>query len=161
MKKNVIILVVIFSVVLNIAFIGSYVYHRSYRYFSPDRQDQRCLFEQLDLSPGQREKFLSIRDRFHAFLNRQGQKIRSKQVELIDLLSHDHPNQTMIRAKQKEIQVLQQRRQARVVEHLLDESAIFTPEQRGKFFSLIRKRIANGHAPRPRWMPGRRVENTE
>ena len=43
--------------------------------------------------------------------------------------------------------------QARVIDHILEESRIFTPELRRKFFALIRSRIEKSDGPRPRWMP--------
>ncbi len=158
MKNKLKMVAILFSAALNIAFITSYVYHQTYRGFFSRRADSRCLFEMLDLSQKQREKSQPLRDRFHAFLDRQGQKIKSRQIELIELLSYDHPNMDRIRVKQKEIQSLQHQMQARVIAHLLEESAGYHSNQRKKFFSLIKNRMAKGYASRPRWMPKQRAK---
>ncbi|GBE12691.1 hypothetical protein BMS3Abin13_00983 [bacterium BMS3Abin13] len=154
MKQNLKTLVIIFSVVLNIVFIGSYVYHRSDLTFITDHNTHhnRPLYEDLNLNRKQLDRFESIRDGFHNFVNKQGRKIKADRLELIDLLAKKNPNRRAIDAKQKEIQVLQQQMQAKVINHLLEESKIFTPEQRVKFFGLIRDRIEKSENPRPRWM---------
>ena len=155
MKKNLKTLAIIFSVVLNIVFLGSYLYHESCLRLLPYHQEHhhRRLYEELNLSRKQLDIFKPIRDRFHAFLNRHGQIIKAKQLELIDLLATDKPDREAIEAKQKEIQALQRQMQARVIAHLLEESKLFTPQQKKKFFALIKGRIEKTGGPRPRWMP--------
>ncbi len=154
MKKNLKTLGIIFSVVLNIVFIGSYVYHKSGLNFMTDRHTHhnRLLYEELNLSHEQLHRFGPIRDNFHAFLNQQSQKIKARQLQLIDLLVEKNPDREAIDTRQTEIQVLQQEMQAKVIHHLLKESKIFTPEQREKFFALIKGRIEKNESPRPRWM---------
>ena len=88
----------------------------------------------------------------------QGSKIKAKRLELIDLLIGEHIDPSAINAKQEEIQALQRQMKARVIEHLLEEAGIFTPQQRKKFFSLLRERIQESDGPRPRWMPRTRVK---
>jgi len=155
MKKNLKILAIIFSVALNIVFIGSYFYYRSGPLAVTGRQanHNRLLYEELNLSRAQLERFGPLRDRFHAFVNEQGRKIKARQLELIDLLAGEAPDRRAIAAKRKEIQTLQRQMQTRVIDHLLEESGIFTPEQRRKFFALIKGRIGKSGGPRPRWMP--------
>ena len=155
MKKNLKALCIIFSVVLNIAFIGSYVYHKSGLLAPAVRHanHNRLLCEKLNLSREQLERFGPLRDSFHAFVNEQGRKIQAKQLELIDLLTREHPGRLAINAKQEEIQALQRQMQAKVIDHLLEESRLFTLEQRQKFFALMKRRIEKSSTPRPRWMP--------
>ena len=163
MKKNLKTLGIIFSVALNIVFIGSYVYHRSVVPFISDQNahHHRLLYEELSLSREQLDRFRPIRDNFHAFLNQQGRKITAERLGLIDLLAKKDPNRQAIEAKQEEIQVLQQQMQAKVIAHLLEEDKIFTPEQREEFFGLIRDRIEKGENPRPRWMQRNRPKSVE
>jgi len=163
MKKNLKTLGIIFSVVLNIVFVGSYVYHKSYLFpltGHPANQN-RLIYEELNLTTEQLDRFRPIRDSFHAFLSQQGQKIKAKRLELIDLLSKEDPDREAIDAKQKEIQVLQQQMQTKVINHLLEENGIFTTEQREKFFALIKGRIEKSASPRPRWMPRTRAKPEE
>lgn len=148
MKKNIIILAAIFSVVLNISLIGLALHRPS----APARP--RPIYETLGLTTAQMEKFKPERDRFHAFIDVQGRRIKDKEIELISLLAVPEPDRRAIDAKQEEIRHLQQQMQTRVIDHFLAESAVFTPEQRARFFTIIRKRIENSSL-RPRWMPGR------
>lgn len=163
MKKNLKTLGIIFSVALNIVFIGSYVYHRSVAPFISDQNTHhhRLLYEELNLSREQLDRFRPIRDNFHAFLNKQGRKIKAERLELIDLLAKKDPNRRAINAKQEEIQILQQQMQAKVIAHLLEEGKIFTPEQRKEFFGLIRDRIEKSESPRPRWMQRNRSKSVK
>ncbi len=155
MTKNLKILAIIFSVVLNVVFIGSYVYHQFGLFPRTGNQmhHNRLLFAELNLNREQLERFGPVRDRFHTFVNEQGRKIKARRLELIALLSEKNPDGRAIDAKQEEIQALQQQMQAKVLDHLLEESRILTPEQRQKFFALIKERIEKSGGPRPRWMP--------
>jgi len=154
MKNNLKTLAIIFSVVLNIVFIGSYFYHKSNLLPLAGRQADHDLhiYEELDLGRDQLGRVGLLRDRFHAFVNEQGRKIKAKRLELVDLLAKEKPNRLAIDVKQEEIQILQRRMQAKVIGHLLEESTIFTPEQRQKFFALIKERVEKSGGPRPQWM---------
>ena len=159
MKRNLKILAITFSVALNLVFIGSYLYHNSGLFLPlaghPANRD-RPLYEELDLGRDQLARIAPLRDSFHAFVNEQGGKIKAKRLELIGLLAVERPDRRAIASKQGEIQALQLEMQARVIDHLLEESRIFTPEQRQRFFALIKGRIRKGSGPRPGWMPRRR-----
>lgn len=163
MKKNLKILTITFSVVLNIVFIGSFFYHGTDLFRPSGRQANHAhpLYEELGLGRDQLDRFGPLRDSFHAFVNEQGRKIKARQLELVDLLAREKPDRRAIDAKQEEIQVLQRQMQARVIDHLLEESGIFTSEQRQKFFALIRGRIEKSNGPRPRWMPRTQVSPSE
>jgi Spy/CpxP family protein refolding chaperone len=155
MKRNLATLGIIFSVVLNVAFVGSFLLQESGLFSRAARGTPRSclLYEELNLTPEQLEKFAPLRDDFHAFVDLRGRQIKSKRLELIDLLAIGEPARKEIDAGQKEIRVLQRRMQAKVIDHLLEESKILTHEQRERFFALIRARIEKSAAPRPRWMP--------
>ena len=159
MKKNLKTLAIIFSVVLNIVFAGSYFYHGLSLFCLAGRQAEHDhpLYEELDLSRDQLGRFKPLCDRFHTFINEQGRKIKARQLELVDLLAKEKPDRRAIDAKQEEIQVLQRQIQAKVVDHLLEKSRIFTPEQRQRFFELIKGRIEKSDGPRPRWIPRKQV----
>jgi len=157
--KNLKTLAIIFSVVLNIVFIGSSFYHSSGRLALADHQVKHAhpLYAELELSRAQIDRLEPLRDSFHAFVNEQGRKIKVKQLEFVGLLAKEKAGRNAIEAKQEEIQVLQRQMQARVTDHLLEESRLFTPEQRQKFFALIKERIEKSDGARPRWMPRTQV----
>jgi len=159
MKKNLRTLAIIFSVVLNLVFVGSYVYYRSGLLPPAGRQADHALplYEHLDLSREQLARFGPLRNSFHAFVDEQGRKIKAKQLELAGLLAQENPDRPTIDSTQEEIQALQRQMQVMVIDHLLEESTILTPEQRQKFFELIKGRIEKSAGPRPRWMPRKQV----
>jgi len=163
MKKNIKMLAIIFSVVLNIVFSASYFYRQAdRRYFRAHQTGHhRPLYEELDLTRTQRNRFASARDSFHAFILAQGRKIKGKQLELIDLLDNPDPDRRAIDTRQKEIQALQQQMQDKVIAHLLEESGMLRPEQRQKFFALIKERIEKSRSRRPRWMPQTRANHAK
>jgi len=154
MRKNLKILAIIFSVVLNIIFTGSYFYHSSGLLPLVNRQASYVhpLYEKLNLDRDQINKFEPLRNSLHAFINKQGQKIKSKQLEFVKLLAKENPDRLAIEAKQQVIRALQHEMQSRMIEHLLAESRIFTPDQRQRFFALIEGRIEKSDGSRPRWM---------
>jgi hypothetical protein len=53
---------------------------------------------------------------------------------------------------QEEILSLQQTMQNTIISHITDETKIFTPEQRNKFFMLMKERIEQNSRPFPPWM---------
>jgi Spy/CpxP family protein refolding chaperone len=153
MKGNLKVLVLLFSIILNAVFIGSYAAHKLALVSGAKQADnlKNPLYLQLDLSAEQLERFTAERDKFHGNLRELGQEIRSKQVELIDLLAIDSPDHQTIESKQREIHALQTEVQDRVIVHFLQESALLNPEQRTLFFQLIKERIAMSTPPCPPW----------
>ncbi len=154
MRKNIIILAGIFSVVLNIGFIGTYFLQKAGLHILQPvyTNHKRFLYEELNLSPEQLTEFVPGRDRFHTYLNLQSRKIQAGQIELIRLLAENPSDRKAIDGKHKEIQTLQRQMQARVIDHFLEESRILTPEQRKKFFALIKGRIEKSSGFCPGWM---------
>ena len=154
MKENLKTLILIFSVVLNIAFVGTAIYHK---WSSPPARsalpgNRPFLYEELNLTKEQLEKFEPLRNRFHARLNEISSEIRKKRFHLIDLLAASDPDREAIRRQQEKIFALQKRMQMTIINHLLDESTILTVEQRARLFRLIRKRSETKGGPLPPWM---------
>lgn len=153
MKKNLKTLAVLFSVVLNIAFLTFAAYSRwSFANVPQSSGKGGLLYEQLDLTEEQLKRFEPLRDRFHAQMSCLGNEIRARQVELIDLLAAPAPDRQAIRTHQEKIRNLQRTMQDTVVDHILEESKVFTPEQRMKFFQLLKERSNTDGRPCPPWM---------
>jgi len=155
MIKNLRTLLFIFSVILNLVFIGAYAAHRLSPLFDKEvrREDLgKPVSLELNLSTDQLTRFTAERDSFHARLQELGQQTKEKQVELIDLLAMSDTSQQAIEAKQEEIQELQTAVEERVIAHLLQESALLNPEQRVQFFTIIKERIEMGSALYLPWM---------
>ena len=107
------------------------------------------LFLQLDLSAEQLAQFKSHRDKFRGELREMEQTIGKKQLEIIDLLAASPPIERAISMKQAEIQRLQAEIQDRVIAHWIQESSLLNPEQRTRFFQLVKERIESRVQARP------------
>jgi hypothetical protein len=153
MKENIKTILFIASVALNAVFAGTYVI---YKLPSPAAVHQTIpkdpLFLQLGLTSDQLTRFKAERDRFHTQLQEFGQAIKTKQIELIDLLGATSTEQQAIERKQEEIQGLQGEVQDRVIAHFLQESSLLSPEQRARFFQLVKARIETSVQACPPWM---------
>jgi Spy/CpxP family protein refolding chaperone len=146
MKHPIQTLAIIFSVALNVAFIGAY----AYRMLSPPRT---FAFEELRLDADQRARMVSSRDRFIGKIDNIGSSIIGLQAGLIDAIAADPVDQAAIQAKLSEIRAQQQLMQQTVVEHLLDHKSILRPDQRQQFFAVLKQRLRSQGMPGPPWMP--------
>lgn len=143
MRESLKTILFIASVALNLVFVGTYL---TYKLSPPTGVHQPAftdgpLFLQLDLTPAQLKRLRAERDRFHTRLQKLGQEIKQRQLGLIDLLDAAPPDQSAIKRKQEEIQGLQRVVQNSVIDHFLRASAFLTPEQRTRFFGLIKSNI--------------------
>lgn len=135
------------SIALNVFFIGAYMAQRLPLWSGGGAGPASEMpYETLGLSARQRAEFEAERDRFHSQLMQTRQAIRTKQEELIRLLSAQNPDRGAISAQQQEILSLQGRLQNNVIAHLLDVSAPLSQAQRQHFFGLLRERMTS-HVP--------------
>jgi Spy/CpxP family protein refolding chaperone len=153
MKENIKTILFIASVALNAAFAATYVTYKLPSLAAVHQSVPKGpLFLQLDLTPEQLARFTAERDRFHAQIQELGQQIKAGQIELIDLLGTTSSDQPVIERKQEKIQRLQREVQDRVIVHFLQESSLLSPEQRTRFFQLIKARIETGIQACPPWV---------
>jgi Spy/CpxP family protein refolding chaperone len=153
MKEKIKTILFIASVALNAVFAGTYVTYKlpslaAVHHAVPEGP----LFLQFDLTPDQLTRFKVERDKFRTLLQELGRAIKTKQIELIDLLGASLPDQQAIERKQEEIQRLQGAVQDRVIIHFLQASKLLTPEQRTRFYQLIKARIETSVQACPPWM---------
>jgi Spy/CpxP family protein refolding chaperone len=146
MKTPIRTLAIIFSVGLNVAFVGSYVYQMLTRRPS-------FAYEEVRLESDQRARMMSSRDRFIGSIDRVGNRTIDLHVGLIDAIAADPPDRTAIQAKLDEIHMQQQSMQQVVVEHLLQGKSILRPAQRQQFFDTLKRRIRSQGMPGPPWLP--------
>jgi Spy/CpxP family protein refolding chaperone len=153
MKDNLKTILFIASIALNVVFAGTYVTYKLPSIAGVHQPAPRGpLFLQLDLTPEQLTRFKAERDRFHAQIQELGLQIKTKQIELIDLLGATPNDQQAIQRKQEEIQRLQGAVQDRVIVHFLQESSHLSSEQRTRFFQLVKARIETSVQACPPWM---------
>lgn len=146
MKHPIRTLAMIFSVALNVAFLGSYVY----RMLTPA---PTFAYEELRLSDAQRARMMSSRDRFIARIDQIGDGIIGLHTKLIDAIAADPVDQSAIRAAIDDIRTQQQSMQGTVVEHLLEDKTILSPDQRQQFFAILKQRVRSQGMPGPPWLP--------
>ena len=154
MKVNLNALIFLFSLILNVVFIGIFAAHKI-PIFNWDRKVDELMkppFLQLDLTAEQLARFKSDRDKFIGELHEMGQAVGKKQIELIDLLAVSTPEERAIKMKQEEILRLQAATQDRVIAHWVQESSLLNPEQRTRFFQLVKARIENSVQAYPPFM---------
>ncbi len=154
MKVNLKALIFTFSLILNVVFIGIFAAH-TIPILNRNRKADELMkppFLQLDLTAEQLERFKSDRDKFIGQLHEMGQAVGKKQIELVDLLAAPTPDERAIKMKQEEIQRLQAATQDRVIEHLVQKSSLLSPEQRTRFFQLVKARIESSVQAYPPFM---------
>lgn len=153
MKENLKNLVLLFSLILNIAFLGATVY---YKLSTPSAActlgTGPYLYQELNLTQAQLLQIEPIRDRFHAQVGQIGSNIKLKQLQIIDSLASPASEIGAVNSLQKETLELQQKMQNAIINHFVEETKIFTPEQRKNFFKLIKDRIEQSSQPCPPWM---------
>jgi Spy/CpxP family protein refolding chaperone len=153
MKDNIKTILFIASVALNAFFAATYVTYKLPLLAEVQQGALKDpLYLQLDLTPDQLSQFSAERERFHAELQALGQEVKTKQLELIDLLAAKPPDQQAIENKQEEIQRIQMTVQDRVIVHFLQASSFLHPEQQTRFFQLIKGRIETSIQACPPWM---------
>jgi len=136
------------SVALNVAFVAMWIAHAAPLQDRSGGIGQRAaersvwcpLHRQLQVTGAQ---WRQIEPRLRDFqtavgeLCRQVDRLRS---EVIDLVAAEEPDVEAIRAKQDEILATKRQIQRRVVDHLLAEKEILTPEQQERLFGMLRDR---------------------
>jgi len=153
MKGNLRRLAILFSVVLNISFLGAYLYRAAPRWVGRDQPRGDVLpYQGLHLTQEQERNFDPVRRKFHTRMRDVGSEIKREQLRLVDLLAHPEPNLGSVRATQEGILELQRGMQDVVIDHLIEESAIFTSDQRAQFFRILRERIDKAEPVSPPWM---------
>ena len=153
MKENLRRLAILFSVVLNVAFLGIYLYTAAPRWVGREQPRGDGLpYQALRLTQAQEQKFDSVRREFHTRMREIGGEIKREQLRLLDLLAQPEQDFGSVRAIQERILGLQRGMQDAVISHLLEESAIFTADQRVRFFRILRERIEKTEPVSPPWM---------
>jgi Spy/CpxP family protein refolding chaperone len=143
MKANLKAMVILFSIVLNVVFVGAFAFRQIPALIREEKAAQlmKPVFLGLDLSAEQLAGLNAEREAFIGELREMGLAVGKRQAELIDLLAALPPDQGAIDKKREEIRQLQTTTQDRVVAHFLRESSLLTPSQRARFFQIVKARI--------------------
>jgi len=151
MLKKILMVLLILSVTLNIAFISTWVVHAlssHVRHVEPpaDPNTENSIWCLLHRKLGvSEEQWRQIEPRLIAFRESSREICETNQKlgqEMIELLSAPEVDRTTIQAKQEEIIAGQRKMQNLVIKHLLAEKEVLTPQQQEQLFDLMQKNMA-------------------
>ncbi|HID93110.1 MAG TPA: periplasmic heavy metal sensor [bacterium (Candidatus Stahlbacteria)] len=151
MRRKPLILALVLSVAINVAVLATAGYH--WRGRRAEEQHHRAgghsptsfLHRELALSESQVRQMESLGRPLEQKIDRIKEELREKRAQLVDLLMEPQPNREEINVKVSEIESLQTGIQKLIIDHLLQQKEILTPEQQKKFFSIISERLCPGH----------------
>lgn len=140
-------LILIFSLAFNAAVLGVCGYHY-YHYtcvapstYCPLSPGNRHFYQRLGLSDSQLERMKPLARTFHAKLYKLSRETERKRALLVDLLSREEVNSGRIERLRKNMAGIQDRIQREVIAHIIDVKRVLKPEQKERFFRLLRKSI--------------------
>jgi len=155
------------SLGLNLAFVGVWVARAWPARAANQPQSEPAvwcpLHRALGVTP---QQWAEIEPRLREFQAAVGDLCSQTDVmrsEVIDLIAAEEPDLDAIRAKQDEILATKRKIQQLVVEHLLAEREVLTPEQQQQLFTMLRNRTGCPAGPpmsgRPRGGLGRVLQH--
>jgi len=146
MKRQVTTIAIVFSVVLNIAFVTGYAFRR----FS---QQPEPAYGDLDLTRQQRVRLEAAQQQLFERIQDTGRNMLELHSQLIDVVAREDRNSDALQAKLAEIREGQRTMLLTLVNHLLTEKEILTPHQRARYFASLREQIRGREHVGPRWFP--------
>ena len=140
-------LILIFSLAFNAAVLGICGYHY-YRYicaapsaYCPLSPGDQHFYQDLGLSDSQLERMEPLARLFHAKLEKLSRETERKRELLVNLLSQEKVDAGDIERLRKDMAGIQDRIQREVIAHIFIMKRILKPEQKERFFQLLRKSI--------------------
>jgi Spy/CpxP family protein refolding chaperone len=146
-KRNWLLYLVIFSLALNLGTIGTFAYLRSQDQ-RPEAVNQaqpplplRALWRELNMDASQRQALGSLFPEHRRKVREVRQELAQKRQELFDLIKEDHPSQSAIQAKIREISSLQGNLEEEMARFMLEFKQHLKPEQHAAFLNLVQTRL--------------------
>ena len=150
MKNNVLRHLLLVSVLLNLTILGTVgyrYYQKTANWISPfghTIKKNHFLFEDLALQSTQTEAMRKRAMPFRAEIDLQRADIAEQRKSLVALMRQEQPDMDAIEGRIAGISTVQEAMQRKVVTHLLEEKALLSKEQQGKFFDLIENAMNQG-----------------
>ncbi len=104
----------------------------------------RGYLDIIALTAEQKRRVEEIRRDFLPQVEGIRQSLRQKRLQLNDLLFTEAPDMKTIAEKSNEISALQTKLEREVIDHILQEKELLSPEQKREFYRLIRKEFEKG-----------------
>lgn len=114
------------------------------RFIGVRRKPIRGYLDLIKLSEGQKQQVEDIRRDFLPRVAGIRQALRQRRLELNDLLFAELPDMKAIEGKSRDISKLQAQLEREVIEHIIQEKELLTPEQRMQFYEVIRSEFEKG-----------------
>ena len=111
------------------------------------RMRQKPIRGYLDLITLTEEQKRQVEDIRRDFLPKVAgirQSLRDNRLKLNDLLFAEAPDKRLIEEKCNEISALQVKLEQEVIDHILQEKNLLSPEQKRRFFEIIRNEFEKG-----------------
>lgn len=140
---------IVASVALNAAFVAIWIAYAAAAQPQPQQAGEATsqhhaiwcpLHRELDVNEEQWAQIEPRLTEFQAAVGELRQQTSAKRSEVIDLIAAEEPDTEVIRAKQDEILATKRSIQGLVVDHLLAEKEVLTPEQQQQLFQMLRNR---------------------
>ncbi|MEW5946084.1 MAG: periplasmic heavy metal sensor [bacterium] len=104
----------------------------------------REIHRELGVNPEQMETLRSQFIQFRAEIQKTRDEIEKLHPQMMELLTDPEVDKDAVRAKREEIFAVQKKMQGLVIDHILAEREILTPEQQKRFFKMLRSRCLGG-----------------
>jgi Spy/CpxP family protein refolding chaperone len=114
------------------------------RFIGVRRKPIRGYLDLIELTENQKQEVEDIRRDFLPRVAGIRQALRRKRLELNDLLFAEPPDMQAIEDKSMDIAKLQTELEKEVIDHILQEKELLTPEQKKRFYEVIRSEFEKG-----------------
>ena len=146
MKRKLLIVGIALLVIINLSAFATLTYNRYCQKHEtcPHKKEHvrgEFLCQELSLTKSQIEEMRALKRSFHSQADSISFVLFKKRTVLVDLLSTQNPDTVKINIALKEMDALQAELQKHVICYLLKEKEMLNPEQRQKFFSIIKERL--------------------
>lgn len=147
MKRNWLLYLVIFSLALNVGTVGTFIYLRYQDHTQRTAREMppplplHTLWRSLNLDASQRRALHGLFPEHRDKVRELREGLFKKRQELFGLLTNEPPDQTAIRAKVREISVLQGQLEEELMRFLLEFKKNLKPEQTTVFLDLVQTRL--------------------
>ena len=114
------------------------------RFIRVRRKPIRGYLDLMTLTESQKQQVEDIRRDFLPRVAGIRQALRQKRLELNDLLFSEPPDLQAIEGKSRDISKLQAQLEREVIEHIIQEKELLSPEQKKRFYDIIRGEFEKG-----------------
>ena len=104
----------------------------------------RGYLDLITLTEEQKRQVEDIRRDFLPKVTGIRQSLRDNRLKLNDLLFAETPDKKLIAEKSNEISALQAKLEREVIDHILQEKELLSPEQKREFYQVIRSEFEKG-----------------